>query len=260
MIEAGVIKASGSNCDEEMRFGLELAGVKTQIVLLRDLMEGVTNIRRFKILGFPGGFADGDAVRAGIIQANRVSVYLGDQLHDFINHSGVVIGVCNGFQVLVNAGLLPSGQVNAPIEVALTKNQVGHFKCEWRDLKVEKASRCVFLESMPSHVQYQIAHGEGRFIARDHAVLDIIETNKQVAFRYANPDDTVATEYPFNPNGSENAIAGLCDPTGRILGLMPHPERFITRYHHPNWRRDYGPKIPHGLPLFEGMVRFARES
>ena len=181
--------------------------------------------------------------------------YLGDQISDFINHRGLILGICNGFQVLARTGLLPFGTIGE-MKATLANNDSGHFECRWINLKVEDKNACVFLEGMKGPVSYQVAHGEGKFFARDKD-LQQIEKNNQVVFRYCDKLGNATQEYPLNPNGSLNAIAGITDPSGRILGLMPHPERFIRKTQHPNWRRQE--VKPQGLQIFEKMINFAKQ-
>lgn len=258
LVRTCVLKAVGTNCDEEMRYAFESSGSQAHIALLTDLIEGTENLDNYKILGLPGGFTYADVIRSGVIQANKLRIYLADKINDFINHGGLVIGVCNGFQTLVASGLLPAGKINGEIKAALAFNANGSFRCEWRDLKVAKDSKCVFLEAMPDQVSYPIAHGEGRFYASEDT-LDSLEARGMVAFRYCDRLGNPTMQFPSNPNGSARAIAGICDESGRIIGLMPHPERFIRRLQHPNARRPDGPKQPQGLSLFQGMVNFASQ-
>lgn len=261
-----VLKAAGTNCDNETRDAFELAGANPTIVHTSELKKREADLRKFQILAIPGGFSYGDAIASGRILASELIHFLADQTNDFINHGGLIIGICNGFQVLVRTGLLPFNKITTEVkslDATLDTNESGHFEWRWINLRVEKGSRCPFLESLEQMVTYQVAHGEGRFLVdplNDEVSLNRIENDGLVAFRYANQRGEVASDYPENPNGSLNAIAGISDPTGRILGLMPHPERYIRHWQHPNWRRMPRDLKPQGLPLFEGMVRFASQS
>lgn len=249
VVHVGILRAPGTNCNQETAQAFEAVGALVEQRLVQDIIEGDQLLRRSQILALPGGFSHGDDVRSGIIAGLKLQTYLGDQFNDFISRGGLVIGICNGFQELVSTGLLPGGKLDGNIQAALAHNQSGHFQSGWTDLKVETNSRCVFLNEMPESINYYIAHGEGRFIA-DRNTLSVIEAGGLVTFRYRG----------LNPNGSMNSIAGITDPTGRILGLMPHPEKFFKLTQHPNWRRSDGPKKPQGLPLFEGMVRYVMQS
>ena len=253
-----VLKTDGINCDSELSNAFAAAGANPKTVHVNELREREKKLSDYQILAIPGGFSYGDDVASGKILALELNYYLADQINDFIQKKqGLVLGICNGFQVLVRTGLLPfgtMGQMNA----TLSNNDSGHFECRWIKLKVEEDSACEFVGGMDKTVTYQVAHGEGKFFAREPE-LNKIENGKLVVFRYSGAGGNSTNIYPENPNGSHNAIAGITDPTGRILGLMPHPERFIRKTQYPNWRRDPNLK-PQGLPLFEGMVGYIKNS
>ena len=250
-----VLKTDGINCDRETLHAFDLAGGKTQLVHINELRSGERRLESYEILVIPGGFSYGDDVASGKILALELNSYLGDQINEFVQRrKGLVLGVCNGFQVLVRTGLLPFGTMGE-MQSTLSHNDSGHFECRWVNLKVEDNNACVFLEGMNGTVSYQVAHGEGKFFARQPE-LKRIEAEKLVVFRYCDTLGNPTQEYPLNPNGSLNAIAGITDPTGRILGLMPHPERFTRRTQYPNWRRMKNLE-PQGLPIFEKMVSYA---
>lgn len=252
-----VLKTDGINCDEETMHAFDKAGGNPKIVHVNELRTGAENLSRYQILSIPGGFSYGDDVRSGKILALELTSFLADQINEFTQRKkGLILGVCNGFQVLVRTGLLPFGAMGE-MQATLTDNNSGHFDCRWINLKVED-SACVFLGDMKGKkVSYQVAHGEGKFFAPP-PVIQKIEDERLVVFRYVDSSGKPTQEYPANPNGSLNAIAGICDPSGRILGLMPHPERFVRKTQHPNWRRM--PNLePQGLPIFEKMVNYARE-
>lgn len=252
-----VLKTDGINCDEETVHAFATAGATPRTVHVNELRSGDDNLRNYQILAIPGGFSYGDDVASGKILALELNSYLGDQIDDFVqSRKGLVLGVCNGFQVLVRTGLLPFGTMGE-MQATLSHNDSGHFECRWINLKAEDANACVFLEGMNGTVCYQVAHGEGKFFARQPE-LDRVETKRLVVFRYCDRLGNPAQAYPLNPNGSLNAIAGITDPSGRILGLMPHPERFIRPTQHPNWRRIPDLK-PQGLPIFEKMVSYAAQ-
>lgn len=255
---ACILKADGTNCDNETRAAFELAGADAKIVLLNDLIAGEDSLKNYQMLGLPGGFSFGDDVRAGIILASKLNIYLADEIDDFITKGGSAIGICNGYQELVSMGLLPGGQANSSIEVALANNAVGHFVCDWKKVRVEN-SLTPFFEGLPRVIDLQVAHGEGRFMAGID-VFDEIRDFKLVPIRYCDRLGRLTQKYPDNPNGSMNAIAGICDPSGRILGMMPHPERFVRLQQHPNWRRQDGPEFAHGLKIFQNMVDYAKQS
>jgi len=252
-----ILKTDGINCDEETAHAFNIAGGRSRTVHVNELREGEDNLNKYQILAIPGGFSYGDDIASGKVLSVELNTYLGDQLDDFIHRNhGLVLGICNGFQVLVRTGLLPFGTMGE-MDATLTHNESGHFESRWINLVIEDDNACVFMEGMNGTVNYQVAHGEGRFYAPE-SELERIENEKLVVMRYCTPTGEPTQDYPLNPNGSLHAIAGITDPSGRILGLMPHPERFVQKTHHPNWRRN--PDIqPQGLPLFEQMVQYAEQ-
>lgn len=252
-----VLKTDGINCDEETVHAFATAGAEPRTVHVNELRAGEKHLKDYQILAIPGGFSYGDDIASGKILALELNSYLGDQINEFVQiQKGLVLGICNGFQVLVRTGLLPFGTMGE-MQSKLSNNDSGHFECRWINLKVEDNNACVFLKGMSGQVSYQVAHGEGKFLARQPE-LDRIEKEKLVVLRYCDQLGNSTQEYPLNPNGSLNAIAGITDPTGRILGLMPHPERFILPTQHPNWRR-IDDLEPQGLPIFEKMVKYAAQ-
>lgn len=258
-----VLKTDGINCDEETRHAFAAAnafaaaGGKPKLVHVNELRAREDDLRDYQILTIPGGFSYGDDIASGKILALELTSYLADQINDFINHRGLILGICNGFQVLVRTGLLPFG-VMGEMQATLTNNNSGHFECRWVRLKIDDRNTCVFLKDMRGGVvQYQVAHGEGKFFAEPR-ILENIERESLVVFRYVDKSGNPTQVYTQNPNGSLHAIAGITDPSGRILGLMPHPERFVRREQHPNWRRMPGLE-PQGLPIFQKMVTYAAQ-
>lgn len=252
-----VLKTDGINCDAETVNAFIAAGGRASVVHVNELRTKDEKLSDYQILAIPGGFSYGDDVASGKILALELNSYLGDQINEFVQtKKGLVLGICNGFQVLVRTGLLPFGTMGE-MQATLSNNDSGHFECRWTNLKVESGNNCAFLEGMSGIVSYQVAHGEGKFFARQPEI-DKLESDKLVVFRYCNQLGDPTQEYPTNPNGSLNAIASITDPTGRILGLMPHPERFIRRTQHPNWRRILDLE-PQGLPIFEKMVNYVGE-
>lgn len=256
-----VLKTDGINCDEETAFAFDLAGGDAKIVHVNDLRNKKENLDNYNILAIPGGFSYGDDIISGKILAIELTSFFSKELKRFIERKNtLIIGICNGFQVLIRTGLLPFGNVEK-MAATLTNNDSGHFECRWINLKTEKKSRCVFLnnEAMKQFnnlVSYQVAHGEGKFFTDDKTLKEI-EKQNLVAIRYVDLKGNPTQKYPENPNGALNAIAGICDPTGRILGLMPHPERFVKMEQYPNWRRSKITK-PQGLPIFENMIKYLK--
>jgi phosphoribosylformylglycinamidine synthase subunit PurQ / glutaminase len=255
-----VLKTDGINCDEETVNAFSIAKGNPKLVHVNQLRSREENLGNYQILAIPGGFSYGDDVRAGIILASELTAYLGDQMNDFINHRGLILGICNGFQVLTGTGLLPSGKMGER-RATLANNDSGKFECRPVNLIVEK-NRCVFMKEATEKIaSYPVAHGEGKFFAKDKD-LQQIEEDKQIVFRYCDALGNPTREYPLNPNGSLNAIAGITDPSGRILGLMPHPERAVRETQYPNWRRqkiDGRPINPEGVIIFENMVNYVKQ-
>lgn len=250
-----ILRTDGTNCDTETLYAVEKAGARGRLVHINQLRSGSKNLLDYQLLVIPGGFTYGDDVHSGKILAVELSSFLKDQMLEFVSRGKLILGICNGFQVLVRTGLLPQGKPG-DIAVTLINNDSGRFECRWVNMRVEE-SNCIFTRGMEgSVVSYQAAHGEGKFYTGKNT-LEQLETSGQVVFRYCTAAGEPTSSYPANPNGSLNAIAGICDPTGRIMGLMPHPERFIEPYHHPNWRRQ--PMEPHGLAIFENAVAYARQ-
>lgn len=234
-IRALVLTGFGLNCDHETAFALELAGATAVRGHINALIEGEVDLADFQILAFGGGFSWGDDHGAGVIQAVRLRTNLGQQLLDFVAADKLVIGICNGFQTLVNLGLLPAIDNDYQARsVALTYNDCGNFRDQWVHLQVNDASPCLFTRGM-GQVELPVRHGEGKFWA-PQATLEQLAANNQIVLRYTHADGQVAQgAFPANPNGSLDDIAGICDPSGRIFGLMPHPEAYNHPSNHPDW-------------------------
>lgn len=247
-----VLRTDGTNCDEETAYAFGKAGGQSELVHINQLRCGARRLRSYQILAIPGGFSYGDDIASGKILAVELISYLREEIEEFIRRSTLVIGICNGFQVLVRTGLLPFRTVGT-MHATLTTNDSGHFECRWVSM-VAESSPCAFTRSIEGPIELQVAHGEGKFFAHSET-LQRIENGSLVALRYAE-DGKMTQQYPANPNGSLNGIAGICDPTGRIFGLMPHPERFVELTQHPNWRRIMSTQ-PHGLSIFKNAVIFA---
>jgi phosphoribosylformylglycinamidine synthase len=248
-----VLRTDGTNCDIETYYAFEKAGAQCRMVHVNQLRAGEEKLAGFQILALPGGFSYGDDVHSGKILAVELTSFLKESLHEFVNSGKPVLGICNGFQVLVRTGLLPDRQLG-DIRCALISNDSGRFECRWITLKVED-SPSIFTRGLAGRtMSVQVAHGEGKFYT-GHDLLDSLESAGQVVFRYAGPDGRPTMAYPCNPNGSLNAIAGVCDRTGLVMGMMPHPERFVDFYQHPDWRRHQFAE-PHGLPIFTNAVKY----
>lgn len=249
-----VLRADGINRDEELAYAFSVAGGNASQVHINDLREKKESLKNYQILALPGGFAYGDDIVSGKILATELTSFLKEEMQQFVERKDTItFGVCNGFQVLVRTGLLPFQHIGE-MSVTLTNND-SHFECRWVNLRFEMRSRCTFLDGLEGkQVLYPVAHGEGKFLASPEMIKKI-EDERLVVLRYTDKDGKPTQSYPKNPNGAIHAIGGICDTTGRVFGLMPHPECFIRAEQHPNWRRVKIDK-PHGLPLFENMISY----
>jgi phosphoribosylformylglycinamidine synthase len=257
VVRALVLTGFGINCDAETETAFRRAGAEAHRVHLNDVISAPGRLERYHIFAIPGGFSFGDDVASGRILANRLRYKLGDALTKFIADGKLMIGICNGFQVMVKMGVLPMFDGRFVQEVTLTHNDSGRFENRWIHLKTESDTRCVWLKGVDS-MTLTVRHGEGKFIPRDSAALDRLATGGQVALRYCRPDGTSARgAFPANPNGSVADIAGICDPTGRVFGLMPHPEAYLDRTEHPRWFRENLPEEGAGLQVFRNAVAYA---
>jgi len=262
-VKALVITGFGLNCEAETAYAFELAGAKAEQVHLNDLLHGLRTLDEFHILAFIGGFSFGDHIAAGRIFANRLKYRLNEPLQRFISDGKLIIGICNGFQTMVKLGILPGldGDYRRQT-VTLTHNDRGVFHDAWVHLAINGGSPCVFTRGV-ERAYLPVRHGEGKFVALNEDTRRQLESRNLITARYIDPDTGQPTEvYPHNPNGSQGAVAGLCDPTGRIFGMMPHPEAYLFSYNHPQWcRQRIGGGLPdhgEGLALFRNGVAFAR--
>ena len=254
-----ILRAPGANCDQEAAFAFEQAGAKATLLHVNRLLERPGQLGDYQILCLPGGFSYGDDISAGRILANQIRHHLFETLQEFKAAGKLIIGICNGFQILIKSGLLLPDKADEPA-ATLAQNQSGKFEDRWVHLAAA-GSKCVFLRGIET-MYLPVAHGEGQFITRDSATLDALDNAGQLCLRYASADISGAgpisdLAYPMNPNGAQRNVAGVCDETGRVLGLMPHPERHIDPTHHPRWtRREQQPKQGDGLKLFQNAVAY----
>ena len=232
-----VLTGYGLNCDFETAYAFELAGAVATRVHINALISREAFLKDYDILVFDGGFSWGDDHGAGVLEAVRLRSNIGEALFEFIENGKLVLGICNGFQALVNLGLLPGFDEDYRTrQVALTFNDCGNFRDDWVPLLGNPESPYVFTRGV-TRLELPIRHGEGKFYASPDVIKRLID-NRQVVLRYATPSGEAAEgQYPFNPNGSVHDIAGICDSTGRIFGLMPHPEAFSHWTNHPDWTR-----------------------
>jgi phosphoribosylformylglycinamidine synthase len=253
-----ILRAPGSNCDQEAAFAFDTAGGKSEVVHLNRLLENPRLAQGYQILAIPGGFSYGDDISAGRIFGNQMRHHLRDCLEEFKAAGKLIIGICNGFQILIKSGVLLPDRADEPI-ATLTLNESGKFEDRWIYLRVV-SDKCVFLRGI-EQMYLPIAHAEGKFVARDEQTIKRLDAAGQLVLRYTlSPDSQPPTSdalipYPANPNGAQWNVAGLCDETGRVFGLMPHPERHIDPTHHPRWTRETHERGD-GLAVFENAVRF----
>jgi phosphoribosylformylglycinamidine synthase len=253
MTRVCVLFAAGINCDVETCRAFELVGAQPERVHINQLRARERKLSEFQILAIPGGFSYGDYVSSGQILANELKHNLAEDIVEFHKQGKPILGICNGFQVLVKAGLLPAfGQLFEAQTVTLDTNDSGRFEDRWVYLQAEP-TRCIFTQGLPPICELPVAHAEGKFIVVDSRTLQQLNENHQVVFRYVTQAGEFA-EYPENPNGSIDGIAGICDPSGLIFGLMPHPERFTRIEHHPEWHRNRLTK-PLGISIFDNAVK-----
>ena len=253
-----ILKSDGTNCDVELFYAFEKFGGDPDYVHVNELRDKSKKLKEFQIIALPGGFSYGDDVISGKILAVELTSFFSEELKKFISRNNtLLIGICNGFQTVIRTGLLPFGELGK-MSATLTNNDSGHFECRWIKLKTQK-SKCVFLQNVNENIGwYSVNHGEGKFYTDDKTLKEIEDSNL-VTFRYVDEKGKSTQKYPENPNGSLNAIAGICDTTGRVFGMMPHPEKFVDITQYPNWRREKITK-PHGAFLFEKMVQFVKKS
>jgi len=249
-----IVRTAGTNCDKESEFAFNHAGAQTHLYHINHIKKE-RNLSDYQVICFPGGFSYGDDLGAGKILSLELSCWLKDSLKKFIDKGGLIIGICNGFQVLVKTGILPD--LDFQQKVTLTFNDSARFEDRWVYLKVNSDS--VWLKNLPEVISLPVAHGEGKFYA-EGPILDKIESSGQAALKYVG-EDSASAEYPFNPNGSLNDIAGITDSSGKVLGLMPHPERFIFKHHSPFWKDKrvssfISEEVPFGLKFFENAVNY----
>lgn len=249
-----VLRAAGSNCDQETQFAFEFVGAHADLVHINRLLQKQVRLADYQILAIPGGFTYGDDISAGKILANQLKYQLRDLLEEFYRADKLIIGICNGFQVLVKAGLLPNIAWEEEQKVTLTYNDSGKFEDRWVYLRVND-SPCVFTQNIKNQVYFPVAHAEGKFVPKDDVVLKRLREDRQIVLQYFNPlSDRVS--YPANPNGSVGHIAGICDGSGRIFGLMPHPERHLDPTNHPHWTRAGLAQEGDGVVIFRNAVDY----
>ena len=263
--KALIITGFGINCEEETAAAFAIAGAETRTVHLNNLLAGGCDLLEFDILALPGGFSFGDDLGSGKVLANKLRYrrlasgrLLFEELLEYLAQGGFVVGICNGFQALVRLGLLPNLSGSHEQEVTLAANDSGRFEDRWCRVVVNPAQRTPFLAGL-DQLDLPVRHGEGKLIVRDPEVREAIRAQGLNCLSYCDSMGEPTDEYPANPNGADLCCAGLTDPTGQILGLMPHPEAYLSLYNHPDWsgRRRRDPDVDQegeGLKLFRNIV------
>ena len=267
-VKSIVITGNGTNCEMEMAHACRLAGSdEVDIVHISVLLYGEKSLDDYHFLNLPGGFLDGDDLGSAKAGANRIlhakvkgnSEILYDQFVRFIAQGKLILGVCNGFQLLAKLGMLPGFDGDYRTQtVTLTFNDSGRFEDRWVYLRVNRDSPCIFTRNTEG-LYLPVRHGEGKFITKDVAILERLHDDRQIAVQYSNHDFAdIAMDYPVNPNGAIDGIAGICNSTGRIFGLMPHPEAYLHYTNHPRWTREKLPEEGMGLAVIKNAVDFIR--
>ncbi|MBD3289376.1 phosphoribosylformylglycinamidine synthase subunit PurQ [candidate division KSB1 bacterium] len=263
-VRALILTGFGINCEEETAAAFRLAGAEADIHHLNDVFNEKCSIHDYHVIGFPGGFSFGDDIAAAKVLANKLKyrkIISGrlfmDEMEKFLGDGKYIMGICNGFQVLVKTGLLPDTLEDHSQQVTLTYNDSGKFEDRWITCKVNPESRTPFLQGIDL-IPLPVRHGEGKLLIKDEKVQDDIRSNALNCMSYCDPDGNVTSEYPLNPNGSELNCAALTDKSGHVFGLMPHPEAFTSIYNHPNWghlREHASNDDGDGLKIFRNIVR-----
>ncbi len=255
-----VLRTAGTNCDQETGFAFSHFGAKVNLVHINKLLKKEEKLADYHILALPGGFTYGDDIESGRILANELRLFLSEDIRRFVAEGKLIIGICNGFQVLVKAGFLPGeakpSKKEYQQETTLITNDSGKFEDRWTYLRVSGES--VWTRGLKDIVYFPVAHAEGKFVAGSAKVLKRLQAQGQIAFRYCAPGGAQPV-YPENPNGSQDHIAGITDETGHILGLMPHPERHFLFTHHPSWTRQaQKAEWGDGAQIFANGVRYVQ--
>lgn len=265
-----ILRAPGTNCDVETAHAFQLAGGSAERWHINRVLEEPDRLADFQILCIAGGFSYGDDIAAGRILGNQIQHHLAETLTAFREAGKLIIGICNGFQVLLKTNILAAADAHGPT-ATLTLNDSGHFEARWVRLTVDPG-RCVFLQGI-REMELPVAHGEGKFMTRTEKTFHGMANNGQFVIRYApiadltqhspfpTPNSQFAAiapsvPYPANPNGAQSDVAGICDESGRVLGLMPHPERFVDWTQHPRWTREPARPAGDGLRVFQNAVEY----
>ena len=248
-----ILRAPGTNCDEETAFAFQMAGAVTSLVHVNQLIRREEDLSSYQILVVPGGFTYGDDISAGKVLANELRLKLGEDIQSFLDRGGLILGICNGLQVLVKAGILPGTHNGKEPTITLAPNDSGRFECRWVYLTVNKESPCLFTKGI-SRLYLPVANGEGKVVTTSQALTDL-----NIVLYYTDEHGNTNAGYPQNPSGSVGDIAGICDSSGRIFALMPHPERHIRGTQHPRWTREGAQEHGDGFQIFLNAVNWAKK-
>ncbi len=248
-----ILRAPGTNCDVETAFAFQQAGAETQLMHVNELLRFRKRILDYQIVVIPGGFSYGDDLGAGKVLANELRLRLSEDIPEFVGKGGLILGICNGFQVLAKMGILPELAMGHPPQLTLSNNDSNRFECRWVYMKANPQSPCVFTKGIDG-MYLPVAHGEGKVVA-EPGVLSL----KNAALYYTDENGNREAGYPWNPNGSLDDIAGICDSSGRVFALMPHPERHIRGTQHPQWTRLGAKKYGDGFQIFLNAVDWAKK-
>ena len=244
----------------ETAFAFSNVGADAELVHINEIIKKKKRLSDYHILTVPGGFTYGDDIASGKILANEIKYNIREDIERFLSGGKLMLGICNGFQVLVKMGILPGlGGGVWDVNVTLNLNDSAKFEDRWCYLRQSGNNICVWTKGLPGIIYLPVAHAEGKFIPKDENVLNKLKDNKQIVFRYSDEDGNKAP-YPANPNGSIDDIAGICNATGRVLGIMPHPERFIRKTQHPRWTREDLKEKGDGLYILKNGVDFVKNN
>ncbi len=247
-----VLRGPGTNCDQETAYAFQQAGAVASLCHINQLIRRERRLADYQILVIPGGFTYGDDIAAGRVLANELKIKQGEDIRQLVDSGGLILGICNGFQVMAKAGILPDIRDQAAPPLTLATNDSAKFECRWVHLLVQKKSPCIFTRDVDS-LYLPVAHGEGKVVTDVRGLREI-----NAVLYYTDESGNAQAGYPHNPNGSMNNIAGVCDPTGRIFALMPHPERHIQFTQHPQWTRKKARDFGDGFSIFRNAVEFVK--
>ena len=256
MVKVLILVGYGINCDYETEHAFKMNGAETEKIHVNELISGKKNLENYHILAIPGGFSYADDIAAGKVLANKMRTNISDQVEKFVEDKKLIIGVCNGFQVMVKYSMLP--EFNSSQNATLSWNDSGRFEDRWVYLKINEKSPCIWTKGI-KNLYLPVRHAEGKFIPRADGILrDLHEKNRVVA-QYVDENGNLNPRYPLNPNGSMDDIAGICDDTGRIFGIMPHPEAYLYKTNHPRWTRENVPEEGMGVQVFRNAVEYVKK-